>query len=228
MKVSLVIPYRKTDQDRENNFFWIARRWQLLYPEFDKIICDSGSRQFSRSASRNDGVKSATGDIIIVADADTIPLQEFIDEAIGIVSNPKRRSWVIAHDGYCNLSQSYTHNLLRSSADVNLSKPRPGDCDHYMLESWAGMLVFPREALEEAGGWDENFKGWGYEDNAFYMKMDTLWAPHVRPLASYAMHMWHPAPNEQTFGQPDILFNRNLFEKYKKANGDPVRMRKLI
>lgn len=223
MKASVVIPYRNVDPTRHRNFKYVCSYWETYFPEFEIVRCDSCDEKFSRSKSRNEGIDRANGDFVIIADADTIVPKDSIVTSLLHLRYTEVPSWVIAYQWYYNLTEERSAEVvkeLRQSPSV----PLEGQYDHRLV-SWAGMLVFPREALEVVR-YDERFNGWGYEDNAFQMAADTLWGPFKR-VGSHALHLWHPAPNEQTFGNPDILANRQLFRKYEFANGNVKRMQKI-
>jgi hypothetical protein len=53
-------------------------------------------------------------------------------------------------------------------------------------------MVMRASAWLEAGGMDERFTGWGYEDNAWYAKVAQTIGPPVHH-AGVAWHLWHPA-----------------------------------
>jgi predicted glycosyltransferase involved in capsule biosynthesis len=79
-------------------------------------------------------------------------------------------------------------------------------------KSQAGVLVMPREAYEAVEGYDERFKIWGYEDNAFAEKLNKKWCPALRTSGD-VVHLWHARGLD--FDHPDIDVNRKLFEEIR-------------
>jgi hypothetical protein len=62
------------------------------------------------------------------------------------------------------------------------------------------------EVFETVGGWDERFKGWGYEDDAFnYVHMVVL-GKVVRRISGVCLRMHHEEKDSK-----DSEINRALF-----------------
>lgn len=49
-----------------------------------------------------------------------------------------------------------------------------------------------RKYFEKVGGFDERFKGWGGEDDAFMIAMCTLCGSFSRPKGTKIWHLYHP------------------------------------
>lgn len=62
-----------------------------------------------------------------------------------------------------------------------------------------GSLGVDRETYFEMGGFDEDFVGWGGEDNEFWERAETrrCWTFAYLPL----IHLWHPRQPEKAAGQ---------------------------
>jgi hypothetical protein len=120
--------------------------------------------------------------------------------------------WVIPYGekSYYNLNSEASDIILDCPVSILLTRPEEGDYDHE-LTSWAGLLVMTREAFDNAGGYDERFVGWGWEDNAFQLTMDRKNGKHVR-IDDFAVHLWHER-SDGDFGTELELANRKLFEK---------------
>lgn len=220
--LSVLIPYREDGGRRDQIFEWILDRYAALMPDADICIgMDRKNHEFNRSAARNDAFEQADRRFLLIADADTIPEPDAITEGIQMILNGA--PWVIPYGTYYNLSEEKSNEILRSepeSAIVFEDK----DCEH-IINSTAGMLLMERSVFAWMGGYDERFIGWGYEDNAFQVALDTLLGPHQRVESGRAIHLWHPAPETNRFKQPMIQHNRELYMHYMKQRGKPDRMR---
>lgn len=210
---SVVIPWRTDSGHRQQVFDWVLERWCMIYGEEHVEIAygDSGDSVFSRSRSRNELFKRTSGDVVVFADADTVPIRAFVDKAVEIASEG---NWCIAYGrkGYFNLTEDATNRYLALSPMTEISIPKEGEYEHQLL-SWAGMFAVRRENFV---GYDERFVGWGHEDVAFRLAMDNLVGKHDRVEDGYAVHLWHPR-QEATFDTEVELKNRELFEKeYRK------------
>ena len=87
------------------------------------------------------------------------------------------------------------------------------------------MIVVGKAQLEACRGYPEQFRGWGAEDEAMAIILDTLVGPHVR-LPHDLIHFWHPAGPRGR--HPDYSQNRLLFYGYSSVAGDPEAMWELI
>lgn len=159
-----------------------------MLPGSPVVLTDSGHEPFNRSASRNLGVRAADpGEIVVVCDADTLP------EPLGLATALRR-----AYDGRLHypfavvnyLSEVGTLNVLRGN------QPDPAQIEHSIPSAQGGIMVMRASAWLEAGGMDEQFIGWGYEDNAFYAKVARMIGPPVHH-PGVAWHLWHPAQRYQ-------------------------------
>lgn len=211
MHFSVVVPWRSDDGIRAEIFEWITERWKILYPyEIEFIVCDSGDEPFSRSKSRNQGAKNASTDVLVFADADTIPVRRFIDKSVESASLSR---WCIAYDmgRYYNLNSVHTRELLRADPATLICEPVEGMWDH-KITSWAGMFAVSQEDFWRIGGYDERFIGWGHEDVALRLALDNEVCKHDRVVDGFAIHLDHPRANA-TFNTEIELANRRIFRR---------------
>lgn len=221
----------ETDEWRQRSFKWIVARYEALLPDAELCFGNSEHTPYNRSAARNDAFAQSSGDMLLVADADTVFNVAQIVRAITLIREAGA-AWVIPYDGadrhpdrrgigrYYNLSQRATVFLIENAdPGQHVEEPNHPEAWDHKITSWAGLLMLPRSAWEAVGGYDESFTGWGYEDNAFRAALDHRVGPYARVKgeAGYVMHAWHPAPEEDCFGQPDIQANRELCAKYEKG-----------
>ena len=225
MNLSVLIPYREDGGRRDQIFDWILDRYAALLPDAEICIgMDRKNHEFSRSAARNDAYEQANYWYLLVADADTIPEPEAIAHGINMLRDGS--PWVIPYSIYYNLGEAKSNEILQSEPESAIVF-EADDCEH-IINSTAGMLLMERSAWEEVGGYDERFIGWGYEDNAFQLALDTLRGPHDRVSFGRGIHLWHPAPEINRFNQPMIQHNRELYMHYMKQRGKPDRMRACV
>lgn len=214
--ISVLFPYRGDDGPRDRLFGYVLNWWQAFFPEAEICVGRNFDHPFNRGAARNDAYSQSSGSVIIVADADTIPTAQGVKA--GIADVVAEKVWCIpyAEERYYNMTELATTAMLKEPVDHPWPEPVQGNYDH-KITSWAGCLILPREAWETVGGYDERFKGWGYEDNAFRLKLDKMWGPHRRQ-DSFCCHLWHPVSKENSFENPHIGFNRSLYREYQRGN----------
>jgi hypothetical protein len=98
-----------------------------------------------------------------------------------------------AHRRWRGLSESWTK---RSWTTGGTSAPKSTDDDMDILVertnpiSWSCCIVIPRAVWDDLGGFDERFRGWGFEDMALQSIVVGLYG-HER-IAGDVYHLWHP------------------------------------
>lgn len=206
--ISILFPYRGDDGPRDQIFGHVLHWWKRHFPEAQICVGRNFDQPFNRGTARNDAYQQSTGQLLIVADADTMPTLTGVRDAIADVAEAQCWSLPYGETRYYNLTQETTRYVLDRKLD---RIPEPTQFEH-KVTSWAGCLVMTREAWETVGGYREDFTGWGYEDNYMALKLDTFWGPCHRQ-ASYCCHLWHPIAKENTFEQPTIGHNRALYQR---------------
>lgn len=222
-KVSILVPYRESDPRRKELWDWCKAYWTANFPEYELIECDSRDKVFTRGRSINEGFEKSTGQILILADADT--LVGHIEEAVSMAC---RGDWVIAYPQgrYCALTELATNNLLAVHPSLPIREPTADQC-RQQITSYSGCLVMPRDAFYKVDGFDPRFVSWGHEDFAFMFALDTLWKPHQR-ASGWAMHLYHEHIEEERFQQPHIAINKAIADSYEHCYGNPSAMMRLI
>jgi hypothetical protein len=118
-----------------------------------------------------------------------------------MASRPRRRR-------FCSLTTPETVNSVAPAA-IDRTNPI----------SWSCCFVVPRAVWDNLGGFDERFKGWGWEDMAFQSVVCGLYG-HER-LDGDVWHLWHPRAEERirrgTPLHPAYVANRMLGRRYMWA-----------
>ncbi len=220
----MVIPYRNfgDDDHREWIKMWVLMRWAALMPDAEVVLgADGGNGLFNRSRAINDGVAKASGDILVIADADTVFHLHWLNQAIDLCL---RGHWVLPYGTYINLDHVASAQILArppaTTIDVNAVT-----WDHRLTDSVSGLVVTTPTQFAAGGGFDPRFEGWGYEDRAFQCAMDRLVGRHVRVEEGIVFHLWHPVT--EGFGSAHIPYSRGLAERYRMAT-TPAQMRQIV
>jgi GT2 family glycosyltransferase len=195
---------------------WIIERYKALLPQAELCFGLSKAEPYSRSEARNDAFAQSTGDMLLVADADTVINLGQITKAIQLIREAAT-PWVIPYTIYYNLSQQATVYLIENAPPSEYI-PEPDDEDaweHRIENSPGGFQVLPRAAWEAVGGFDELFRGWAFEDDAFRCALDRMWGKHTRG-AGAALHCWHER-GDADFSQPFMEHNRQRLRQYQRG-----------
>ena len=184
---------------------------------------------FRLAESRNNGILAATGDYIVTLDGDCVPQHDFI-----------ARHRALAEPGYMVtgsrilLSEAFSKRVLFDAID--LQSLSVGEILRYRLQGLGKAaqllaklpdlgrrrhrfsfrrikgcnMAFWRSDLERVNGFDESFRGWGYEDSdavarlfhAGVMRKDGAYATEV-------FHLWHrEAKRDQASSNQHIVLER--------------------
>lgn len=189
------------------------------------------------AAARNKAIRASTGDLLLFLDCDIALLPDavalhdklsqarrlltgnraMLDEAataalIAASPAPSAEEWERAWRGadrteLQEAARAFTRQAaLRRWHVARPHKPKLLGC-HFSL---------PREAVERINGFDENFVGWGYEDDDLARR---LYATGVRPLSvietARAVHLWHPSLAPQALERHRDRPNRAYFRRWR-------------
>ena len=185
---------------------------------FDVVEGDSDPEQlFSRCQARNNAARKADTEVLIFADADTLPddisqVAEAID-AVGPNGNFDL-AWPFTY--YRPIPEDWVHKSDLSTQPV-----------HDEIEgSTGGIIVVRSDAFWRIGGWDERFVPgvWGFEDAAFAFAAVTLL--RTTRLDGAVWSFDHPDSVRRNLGDDNP--NKARWQQYVDATFHPEAMRELI
>lgn len=213
---TVVIPWRPAPT-REPAYAFVTDWYARHVPEATVRAIDTADDVFVLSACRNEAVRSIPpGEVVVINDADTFPQVNVLRAAVEAARTSGRVH--LPYTEYHWLGAEGTAQLQSGSA--------PEDCDFELVKgACSGVYVTTPRTWAAHGGQDERFRGWGFEDAAWYLAHSTLFgAPPVRHEGSvYALH--HRA--EVRAGER-YEANAALMERYRAASGDPAAMAQLV
>lgn len=93
--------------------------------------------------------------------------------------------------------------------------------------SIGALNVVSADTMRMVGRWDENFAGWGHDDNAMFWAFKHC-AGEPRWVEGPAYHLWHPPGMQDPRPEERDATNRNYLRwlEYEKTT-DPVALRAL-
>lgn len=219
---SVLVGYRPDGAWRDAAWERIERWWEELGVEL--IVETSGPGQspaeFNKPLAVNLAAAKATRRYLIIADADTGWTPGLPEALVRAVR--QGAPWAMPMD-YAKLTQTQT----RAQHQRNL-RPLPRllkGCDwvgHSV--SWSGLVCIAASDYRDVCGYDERFEWWGADDVCFGLTADALIGQHER-VAGAAVHYWHPAPLDETYGHERHREQRKLMERYVAAAGDAAAIR---
>ena len=173
---AIVIPWRPTSS-RMKAFNELTGFYQSCFPNLEIIKSDSNSENFNLSASRNLGINQAFESgckFVVVSDADVFTSHSAISESISnsLLNNTISNPYTV----YFELNDLGTNRFFNKENDYLDHSSWVGDAPSIKngspssLIPCSGVNVIPASVWYDIGGFDENFIGWGYEDNAYLIK----------------------------------------------------------
>lgn len=241
-KISLLIPFSSNDPIRKHNFEWVLQYWKNELPDAEIVIGRSSSKIFCKGEALNHAARKSTGKVLVIIDADAYISGDIIDRcADRILEDLDNHLWYVPYRRLYRLTEEATEAIIASDPADPLRLPTPpppgsiensGDRSKYGCRYGAMLMMFPREAYEILGGFDERFKGWGGEDVALLRALDTLYGKH-KTTRNDILHLWHPFfgqdyKTRMWQGQKSANVNSTLANRYHKATGHPSKMRRLV
>lgn len=223
-KLSILVPFKPDGGPREKNWAWIKRRYELLLPNAELCIGLHSGSPFSKSTAVNRAARMATRDLYLIADADITFDVKQMETAVEMLTD---HIWVIPFRDRKELNEEQTEDLIAKDPCLTLSRMDFSNHQGY-LNNVGSVNLVPRKYFEQVGGFDERFRGWGGEDEAFQMSMDTLCGPHARPRENSIWHLYHPQSISTTYHAPAYQHNYDVFWRYKTANGNREAMEAVL
>ena len=231
MKLSILVPWRDDEGNREAVKAWVLRRWAHFWPEAEIVeASDDGAVPFSKAMAVNAAAARASGDVFAILDADTWVDPSYVARGLQRIREG-RAAWALpCHQAY-RLTERLTARLL--AADPADPLPKISSMYSHQVEVTSRAVGFlhllPRVAFEAVHGMDPRFRGWGGEDSTFIGLVDTVVGHHER-LEGTAYHLWHPRPRVggRRIWPGQIERNSVLMRRYHAARGDPAAMQRLV
>lgn len=191
MRVVLLVPRRADGGHRDRLWAACKARWQKLHPKWDIIEGHHEDGPFNRSAAVNRAAREAgEWDVAVIIDSDVLLHPENVKAAVRTARKTGKVTW--AHRRWVGLTNGATAQLLADPGQLlePAFAPDPSSVEKTNPISWSCCVALTREAWDTIGGFDERFRGWGWEDMAFQCVAVGL-VGHER-IEGDVYHLWHP------------------------------------
>lgn len=217
IRARVVLPWRPAPS-RIDAFERVTAWYRDNVPELALSTVDTDDQPFVLAACRNRAMRDADPDeVVVIGDADTIPEAEPLRVAIDAA-----RTSGLVHLPYTE------YRWLGSSGSADAARGMPLDqcaVEQFVQGACSGVYVATPRTWAAHGGQDEGFRGWGFEDAAWYLAHETLLgAPPARHEGRvYALH--HVGEVRAGAGYEA---NAARMELYRAAAGDRAAMATLV
>ena len=237
--VSIVIPTLNRGPALEHVLPTLARQ---TYPtdSCEILLCDAGSTDGTddlvtslgipnlrflpgenrgRSGARNRGIREARGEIVLFTDADILADEILVEEHARVYRT---------ETGVCAVGCEVQVDSLEEYVDVR-EHPEKGRRLHKRPKTETIWLYFltgnasvPREALLEAGLFDEDFTGYGHEDLELGYRLQKM-GLRIRYLPSAVNYHWHPVPFDERCKRKE-LSGASTVRFYRKHQDPRIKL----
>ena len=187
-----------------------------MHPEFTVIEGHHDDGPFNRSAAINNAAaQMPDADVFIIADSDSFVDPDQLNKAVAVAVGSGQVTF--AYDRF-----AYLNRAMSDAVMAGFSGDWWTGVEFTMQGTCSSMVVVPGNLWREYGGADEGFVGWGGEDIAISLALQTF-GGGMRRVSGEVWHLWHaPAPHTH-----DDVFPARM-QLYADAAYDPKKMRALI
>ena len=205
-----------------------------------RVIRNEQPRSFA--ANLNAGAAATTGDLVLVANPDTVAdpgsvavLRAFVEEhprcgVAGPLMLDPDGTWQPSRRRFPTVGGT----LVRRTPVRTLLRPRERQRRHYLLDErptepvpadWmlGGFLMVRRVAFEELGGFDEGFRMYGEEIDFCYRAAKAGWERWYVP-AAVVRHRWDALTDQKLLTRRTLWHWRGILRFVRKH---PERLRAL-
>jgi len=200
--VWIVIPWRSGCGHRQRAFDHVIRWWAENYPAWPVAIGewpkDRGPWR-KGCAVRNAGIRVQDDDVVVVSDADVLPVGVGVAvDAVGPANRGRQQArWAMPFRIVHRLTEPGT--WLAINGGIDLTRPLPCDMtgvveETYVGSAGGGAVVLLGDVFNEIPI-DPRFFGYGQEDLSWSLALHRLAGAPIMHSATL-WHLWHP-PQEK-------------------------------
>jgi hypothetical protein len=229
VKAVILVPRRDDNGPRDELWNFCRAWWEREMSHLPIIEGYHTDGLFNRSAAVNRAATIAGAwDVAVIIDSDVICDPQRVVQAIDRAH--ATGSMVLPHTVRYDLSprasREATANptaLLEASDGYRRRHVKHTYSEKNGHPSVSSVVVVPRRLWDDVGGFDEAFKGWGYEDTAFAAACETFGG--LERMPGEVWHFWHPTAKEGKRGTPSWSANAARGQAYRTAIGDKAAIR---
>ena len=192
---AVIIPWRDRGRDplRPANLSRVIDHWEQIIDHWEccdasLIVSDDGREgeaSFCRSEAYNRGAAATDAEVLIFTESDMLVPFSQIYAAVDLAI--RRPGLVIPFNLYCHLTPEDSWEVRNYRADPHFYTPE------WTMDngrSIGAINVMSRNTLELTGGYDTQFEGSWYDDNAAKIAFDICAGP-TRWIDGPAFHLYH-------------------------------------
>lgn len=168
---------------------------------------------FNKNWALNVGLKRANSEIIIFGDSDLIMNPEHLIKSLDELRN---YDFVNPYKSVIDLTEG--ESSLGLPQVLGIDRVGRGEDDHQKVPMCGGITIFRRDSIYKIGGFPENFEGWGAEDDAQTIRVETFLNWKQMPYKCYHLYHHRGAPDMQQYQK-----NLKILSHFKSMSKDDLQ-----
>lgn len=220
-RVVILVPRRAGVADRDRLWAFTREWWERDHPDWPIVEGHHTEGLFNRSLAVNAAATSAgRWDVAVIIDSDVLCNKRAVETAVDMARAMK--VMVVAFHQRLHLNKDTTARVL---GGFRGSWESAGMIERVYDDQWSSCVVVPRTLWDDVGGFDPQFVGWGYEDDAFRWACETIADKPMLRVSGKLWHLWHEASKDPPSAK---LANKERAAEYRAALHNIPAMRALI
>jgi GT2 family glycosyltransferase len=190
-------------RDREGNLARVLG-WLKSFPDLDVLVVEQDNMSrfrpppgvrhvfarsngpYNRSWGFNIAYRESESPYLIFGDSDIVMRGH---EFVSALAAAESLDALSPYSSVVDLEWSESGIDLDDMAKIE--RPGRGEGDNQKINLCGGVVAFSRGAFEAVGGWDEDFVGWGGEDDMMTFKVEAA-GLRTASMPYRCYHLWHP------------------------------------
>ncbi len=160
-------------------------------------------KPYNKSWAFNVATKMAKSNIIVFADSDLIMHPNHFIEGLQLM---EKYEMVNPYLSVIDLNPQESQFQLEQMTQI--TRPGRGETDHQKVPICGGICIFRKDAIMKIGGWNEDFIGWGAEDDFVSHKVKQFLNWHQLPHKCYHLYHSRTQPNMESYQRNLNLLNQ--------------------
>lgn len=224
MKVVILVPRRNDNGHRDRLWAFCRAWWEEHHEPMPIYEGHHNIGPFNRSAAVNLAAEAAGDwDVALIIDSDTISESASVQQAIARAH--ETGGLVVAHDRRHMMSEAGTQRILKGDRS---SWKRSGMIRKTYRDSVSCAVAIARSTWDSIGGFDDRFVGWGFEDTAFHIAVETITGLPIEVIHGECYHLWHATGPETSRGSVTYQRNHSLKRRYEAVRWQPEKLLRLL
>jgi len=220
LRTVILVPYRPDGGRRDELWSFTAAWLKRHHPDYPIYIGESPAGLFNRSAAINHAATEAGDwDVAVICDSDTLVAPSQFEDAVARAHSTELLTSTLTR--VVELTEESTDRFMADS-ELDPRGLRSVRTRKRELLTQSSVVAVPRRLWDAVGGFDEEFCGWGCEDNAFWLAAGIV-GGHGKAngnpsrISGPAYHLWHPPATKIKILDPAFRSNSRRLRRYRKA-----------